>query len=58
MENLLMLCPKHHRAAHEGAWTLTGTAQDGTRRHVRGCDFYTFRSGKVIRKDSYWKIVE
>ncbi|TIX02999.1 MAG: nuclear transport factor 2 family protein, partial [Mesorhizobium sp.] len=20
--------------------------------------FYTFRDGKVIRKDSYWKIVE
>jgi hypothetical protein len=25
---------------------------------VRGCDFYTFRDGKVIGKDSYWKIVE
>lgn len=25
---------------------------------VRGCDFYTFRDGQVIRKDSYWKIVE
>ncbi len=25
---------------------------------VRGCDFYTFRNGEVIRKDSYWKIVE
>ena len=25
---------------------------------VQGCDFYTFRNGKVIRKDSYWKIVE
>ena len=39
-------------------WTLTGTARDGTRKHVRGCDFYTLRDGKVIRKDSYWKIVE
>jgi len=39
-------------------WTLTGTARDGTRREVHGCDFYTFRNGKVIRKDSYWKIVE
>jgi ketosteroid isomerase-like protein len=38
-------------------WTLTGTARDGTRTEVRGCDFYTFRDGKVIRKDSYWKIV-
>ena len=39
-------------------WTLTGTARDGRRIEVRGCDFYTFRDGKVARKDSYWKIVE
>jgi ketosteroid isomerase-like protein len=39
-------------------WTLTGTTREGTRIEVQGCDFYTFRNGKVIRKDSYWKIVE
>lgn len=39
-------------------WLLTGTTPDGTRRRVRGCDFYTFRDGKVVQKDSYWKIVE
>jgi hypothetical protein len=39
-------------------WLLTGTTRDGARKEVRGCDFYTFRDGKVIRKDSYWKIVE
>ncbi|MCW5719380.1 MAG: nuclear transport factor 2 family protein [Bauldia sp.] len=39
-------------------WTLTGTARDGTRKEVHGCDFYTFRAGLVTRKDSYWKIVE
>lgn len=39
-------------------WRLTGTRRDGQRVEVRGCDFYTFRGGKVIRKDSYWKIVE
>jgi ketosteroid isomerase-like protein len=39
-------------------WLLTGTTPDGIRKEVRGCDFYTFRDGKVIRKDSYWKIVE
>jgi steroid delta-isomerase-like uncharacterized protein len=39
-------------------WTLTGTTRDGKRLEVRGCDFYSFRDGKVIRKDSYWKIVE
>jgi ketosteroid isomerase-like protein len=37
-------------------WTLTGTASAGERIEVRGCDFYTFHNGKVIRKDSYWKI--
>jgi len=25
---------------------------------VRGCDHWEFRDGKVVRKDSYWKIVE
>ena len=39
-------------------WTLTGTTREGARKEVQGCDFYTFRNGKVIRKDSYWKIVE
>jgi ketosteroid isomerase-like protein len=39
-------------------WLLTGSRSDGQRIKVRGCDFYTFRDGKVVRKDSYWKIVE
>ena len=39
-------------------WTLTGTAKDGTRVEVWGCDFYTFQDGLAVRKDSYWKIVE
>jgi ketosteroid isomerase-like protein len=38
-------------------WTLTGTTPEGRRLEVRGCDFYTFRAGLVVRKDSYWKIV-
>jgi ketosteroid isomerase-like protein len=38
-------------------WLLTGTKADGEKVAVRGCDFYTFRGGKVIKKDSYWKIV-
>jgi ketosteroid isomerase-like protein len=38
-------------------WLLTGTTPDGKKVRVRGCDFYTFRDGKVTRKDSYWKIV-
>lgn len=39
-------------------WLLTGTKPDGERVEVRGCDHYEFRDGKVVRKDSYWKIVE
>ncbi|MDA9499908.1 nuclear transport factor 2 family protein [Bradyrhizobium sp. CCBAU 11357] len=39
-------------------WTLTGTTSEGKKIEVRGCDFYTFRADEVIRKDSYWKIVE
>ena len=39
-------------------WTLTGTTREGDKKEVCGCDFYTFVNGKVVRKDSYWKIVE
>jgi ketosteroid isomerase-like protein len=39
-------------------WLLTGTTLDGRSIRVRGCDHWEFRDGKVIRKDSYWKIVE
>ena len=39
-------------------WTLTGTTTSGVSVKVRGCDLWEFRKGKVIRKDSYWKIVE
>ncbi len=39
-------------------WTLTGTTIGGVKLKVRGCDLWEFRDGKVIRKDSYWKIVE
>jgi ketosteroid isomerase-like protein len=39
-------------------WLLTGTRADGQQVRVRGCDHWEFRAGKVVRKDSYWKIVE
>jgi ketosteroid isomerase-like protein len=39
-------------------WRLTGTTTTGTRVDVRGCDLWEFRGGLVIRKDSYWKMVE
>ncbi len=39
-------------------WLLTGTAQSGERIRARGVDLLEFRDGKIIKKDSYWKIVE
>ena len=39
-------------------WLLTGTTHDGRPVRVRGCDHWEFRDGKIVRKDSYWKIVE
>ena len=37
-------------------WTLSGTTTAGERIEVRGCDLWTFRDGKVVKKDSFWKI--
>ena len=37
-------------------WTLSGTTTDGRWIEVRGCDLWTLREGKVVKKDSYWKI--
>ena len=39
-------------------WLLTGTARSGDKLRVRGVDLLEFRAGKIIKKDSYWKIVE
>jgi ketosteroid isomerase-like protein len=39
-------------------WTLTGKTTTGVQLEVRGCDLWNFKKGKIIRKDSYWKIVE
>ncbi len=37
-------------------WTLSGTTVEGSRIEVRGCDLWTFRDGRVVKKDSFWKI--
>ena len=37
-------------------WTLSGTTTEGQLIEVRGCDLWTFRDGRVVKKDSYWKI--
>jgi ketosteroid isomerase-like protein len=36
-------------------WTLSGTTTAGERIEVRGCDLWTLRDGKVVKKDSFWK---
>src|SRR5262249_10756437 len=37
-------------------WTLLGAPTSNESIEVRGCDFYTFRRGKIVKKDSFWKI--
>ncbi|GAA2866183.1 nuclear transport factor 2 family protein [Pseudonocardia halophobica] len=39
-------------------WLVHGTATDGTPVRARGCDHWEFRDEKIVRKDSYWKIVD
>lgn len=39
-------------------WTITGTRKNGESIEVRGVDLLEFRDGKIIRKDSFWKILE
>jgi ketosteroid isomerase-like protein len=51
---------RHFVCSNRGVseWRLTGTTTSGARVDVRGCDLWEFANGKVVRKDSYWKIVE
>ncbi|WP_345152994.1 nuclear transport factor 2 family protein [Arthrobacter ginkgonis] len=37
---------------------MYGTTPDGKEVRVRGCDLWEFRGEKIVRKDSYWKIVD
>jgi len=36
-------------------WVFTGTARDGRRVEVNGCDVFTFRAGKIALKSSFFK---
>jgi ketosteroid isomerase-like protein len=51
---------RHWVAGERGCseWLLTGTTTEGQPIAVRGCDLFEFRDNEIIRKDSYWKIVE
>jgi hypothetical protein len=40
-------------------WTIMGTDLGGNRIEVRGCDLWTIGDdGKIVRKDSFWKLRE
>lgn len=36
-------------------WTFRGTSRTGKRVEMRGVDLFTFRDGKICRKDTYRK---
>lgn len=50
----------HWVAGNHGVstWLLTGTARTGEAIRVRGVDLLEFRDGRLVKKDSYWKIIE
>ncbi|MDZ4674777.1 MAG: nuclear transport factor 2 family protein [Gemmatimonadota bacterium] len=39
-------------------WLLTGTTHAGDALRVRGVDLLEFRQGQLVKKDSYWKLVQ
>ncbi len=39
-------------------WTVRGMSADGEQLNYQGCDLYTFRGDKIIRKNTFWKMVE
>lgn len=38
-------------------WRLTRTTTEGERLDLHGCDLWTFRGNRVVKKDSFWKLV-
>jgi len=34
---------------------FTGTTAEGKKIEVNGCDVFTFRGDKIVKKDSYFK---
>lgn len=48
---------RHFVAGDRGVseWVFTGTAPDGRKVEVDGCDLFTFRGGKIVLKSSFFK---
>ena len=47
----------HFVAGNRGVseWIFSGTTADGKKVEVNGCDIFTFQSGKIAVKSSYFK---
>ena len=39
-------------------WTVRGKGADGEALNYQGCDIYRFEGGKIVEKNTFWKIVE
>jgi ketosteroid isomerase-like protein len=39
-------------------WTVRGKGADGEDLNYQGCDIYTFKSDKIVHKNTFWKMVE
>jgi hypothetical protein len=50
---------KRHAAPSRGTLPEPpiGVVADTQRVEVRGCDLFEFEGDKIVRKDSYWKLV-
>jgi steroid delta-isomerase-like uncharacterized protein len=48
---------RHFVAGDRGLseWVFTATTTDGKKIEVNGCDVFTFRDDKIVKKDSYFK---
>jgi steroid delta-isomerase-like uncharacterized protein len=48
---------RHFVAGDRGLseWVFTGTTAEGKKIEVNGCDVFTFRGDKIVKKDSYFK---
>ncbi len=45
-----------NRACSE--WTVKGTPGEGPPLDYLGCDLWTFRDGRITKKDTYWKYID
>ena len=39
-------------------WTVKGTPREGPPLDYLGCDLWTFRAGRITKKDTYWKYID